>query len=166
MSYLYVIQGYNQGCRFEIRGEVVTIGRDESNDFQLHDSEVSRRHAEIRTVDGKLLLIDNESSNGSFVNGYRVKKAQLHSGDQIQLGRSLLLFSHSDEEEQNLNEQNVVYIDFSDDPLNIIESIPQDEGTWLFDGSFDPNYKVELGGLAGSELNLPGESDKHFSRMR
>ena len=48
MASLFVIQGADQGKRFEFKTSPVPLGRDNSNAIRLHDTEVSRRHAEIR----------------------------------------------------------------------------------------------------------------------
>ena len=93
MDSLFVIQGYDQGNRFALDDETATIGRDASNKIRLRDAEVSRRHAEIRRdVDGRT-LVDLESSNGVYVNGRRIKTRRLLNGDQIQIGKTILLFS-------------------------------------------------------------------------
>ena len=51
MASLFVIQGADQGKRFEFKSGPVALGRDSSNPMRLHDTEVSRRHAEVRPVD-------------------------------------------------------------------------------------------------------------------
>jgi len=91
---LFVIQGPNRGTRFELDGtSVVGIGRESGNAVQLQDSEVSRRHAEIRPSGGGFVVADLKSSNGTFVNGRRVERGELTAGDQIQVGRSLLVYA-------------------------------------------------------------------------
>lgn len=93
MDSLFVIQGYDQGNRFALDDEPATIGRDASNKIRLRDAEVSRRHAEIRRDVNGRTLVDLESSNGVYVNGRRIKTRRLVNGDQIQIGKTLLLFS-------------------------------------------------------------------------
>ena len=58
MPSLFVIRGNDQGTRFELDGSLMGIGRDSSNKVQLHDTEVSRQHAEIRRADGTFHVID------------------------------------------------------------------------------------------------------------
>jgi ABC-type multidrug transport system ATPase subunit len=66
----------------------VTIGRDSSNLVSVKDLLVSRQHAEVRpTEGGRLVLVDLESSNGTFVNGRRVARALLDDLDVITVGR-------------------------------------------------------------------------------
>ena len=86
MAYLYVIQGSDQGVRKDIAGINFKIGRDSANDLKLRDTEVSRFHAEIRVTEAGLEIHDNQSSNGTFVNGSRCETVILTSGDRIQLG--------------------------------------------------------------------------------
>ena len=64
---LFVIQGRDQGTKFQLEEGSTGIGRDSANAVQLHDTEVSRRHADIRRQGGALVLSDLESSNGTYV---------------------------------------------------------------------------------------------------
>ncbi len=91
---LYVIRGRQLGKQVSLSRPITRLGRDPNNDFQLHDTEVSRFHAEIRQENGSFLLVDLQSSNGSFINGNRITSAKLKHGDRIQFGRTLLVFSH------------------------------------------------------------------------
>ena len=95
MPSLFVIQGRNRGTRFDLsaREGAVSIGRESGNVIQLEDNEVSRRHAEIRQVGDSHVIGDLKSSNGTFVNSRRVERAELHHGDQILIGRTVLSFS-------------------------------------------------------------------------
>lgn len=90
---LVVNMGPYMGTIFSIEKDVVTIGRDESNDICLSsDNTVSRRHAKITKTGGSYAIIDEGSSNGTFVNGVRVTNAALHSGDEIQVGNTRFRF--------------------------------------------------------------------------
>lgn len=93
---LNVLQGPNKGQRFETPVEAVILGRT-SGQIQLNDHAISRRHAEIRPVNGHWILEDLGSSNGTFVNGQRIHEpTRLNHGDQIKIGGSLLVFSGED----------------------------------------------------------------------
>lgn len=96
MTSLYVIRGRDQGLRFELAEQpVISIGRDSTNEIRLHDTEVSRRHAEI-TFDGTHFeLVDAQSSNGCYVNQDRVGRKKLATGDRLRLGRTWLLFTQT-----------------------------------------------------------------------
>ncbi len=92
MITLLVLQGPDKGRRFELPDKRTLIGR-ESRALPLTDQTTSRRHAElVPEEDGSWWLHDMGSSNGTYVNGQRVEKnQQLKMGDQIRVGRSLLV---------------------------------------------------------------------------
>jgi hypothetical protein len=90
---LLVIQGQDQGARFQVGDDPVGIGRGVRNEIRLLDTEVSRQHAQIARDAGRVVLVDRGSSNGTFLNGRQVKQAVLSDGDRIQIGRSVLMFS-------------------------------------------------------------------------
>src|SRR5262249_56291957 len=72
------------GRRVEVEHELV-LGR-EDVDVLVEDPEVSRRHASVRPVDGGLEIDDLGSSNGTFVNGVRVRDTKpLRPADHIPL---------------------------------------------------------------------------------
>jgi pSer/pThr/pTyr-binding forkhead associated (FHA) protein len=65
---------------------VLHIGRSPSADIVIDDASVSRRHALIVQEDGQTILLDDRSRHGVLVNGERVTRAVLRSGDAIRLG--------------------------------------------------------------------------------
>lgn len=90
---LTVIKGPDRGKRFEVSAEVPSIGRDPRNAIRLHDSEISRKHAEIRRTDKGYVIYDLQSSNGTYVNGKRVKYSQIRTGDRVVIGQSEMIFT-------------------------------------------------------------------------
>ena len=79
------------GRVWPIRGEATLIGRDPDNHVALNDPDVSRHHARI-TVQGALLtLIDCDSTNGTLINGQKVKESPLRVGDTILIGSTALV---------------------------------------------------------------------------
>jgi pSer/pThr/pTyr-binding forkhead associated (FHA) protein len=69
-------------------GNVRTLGRSSGADFIVDAALVSRVHCRLTALqDGGLELVDLESTNGTFVNGERVARARLASGDRLQIGR-------------------------------------------------------------------------------
>ncbi len=92
MLTLLVLQGPDKGRRFELPDASALLGRD-SRQIPLTDQTVSRRHAELVPLEGEWVLKDLGSVNGSYVNGARVdNRRALKLGDQIRVGRSLLVF--------------------------------------------------------------------------
>jgi signal transduction histidine kinase len=135
---LFVIRGNDQGVRFDLAPGTVKIGRDSSNDVQLHDTEVSRHHAELAWTGEGFTLHDHNSSNGTFVNGARVRELQLTSGDQVQVGGTLMLYTGPQDQEDDLSE--TVAISPPTQTPNrphIVRSISQDEGNRFFQFSAD-----------------------------
>ncbi|HJT78256.1 MAG TPA: ATP-binding protein [Gemmataceae bacterium] len=98
MPRLIVIKGADEGKQFELSEDALSIGRDATNRVRLHDTEVSRRHAELRRTADGYRLTDVGSANGSFVNGQSVKDVLLQTGDQVQIGQSLLVYSSGQSE--------------------------------------------------------------------
>jgi len=90
---LLVIKGADEGKQFELSDRVVSIGRDASSRIRLHDTEVSRRHAEIRHHDGTYMILDVGSANGTFVNNEKVQDCVLQGGDQVMLGQTTMVYS-------------------------------------------------------------------------
>jgi len=66
--------------------ELLTIGRLAECEVTVHDTGVSRRHAQVRTVDGESVVTDLGSTNGTKVNGRDVQSATLQDGDTITVG--------------------------------------------------------------------------------
>ena len=94
MPRLIVLRGVDEGKQFDVAGPAVTVGRHSSNAVALHDTQVSRRHLELRSLPtGGYEVFDLGSGNGTLLNGQPVRSAALRSGDQIALGQSILLFT-------------------------------------------------------------------------
>jgi len=74
------------GDRVPLSDEVVSIGRSSDCTIVLGDQNASRRHAEIRPVDGGFLLVDLASTNGTKVNGRNVTEHTLNHGDELLVG--------------------------------------------------------------------------------
>ncbi len=124
MASFYVIRGKDNGHHFPIRGAVATIGREAINQIRLHDTEVSRTHAKlIRLADGGHRIADNGSSNGTYVNSRRVDQKVLQSGDRVQVGRSLMIYTGGPETQPQAGTESVVIVgDQHPDELSHIRS--------------------------------------------
>lgn len=89
---LVVTRGPNSGSRFALDEPLVTAGRHPDSMIFLDDITVSRRHAEVRKVEGGYKVADVGSLNGTYLNRQRVEEADLHEGDELQIGAFKLLF--------------------------------------------------------------------------
>ena len=73
---------------FRLRpGGIKTVGRAPRADFIVDVALVSRLHCRLEAGDNNLDVIDLSSTNGTYVNGKRVKRARLTSGDRLRVGR-------------------------------------------------------------------------------
>lgn len=91
MYALKFISGKYQGGEFPLKPEKqVIIGRSSDLDMVLVEDMVSRKHAKITCTSGKILIEDLGSTNGTFVNGEKVKQSRLKEGDRILIGTSIL----------------------------------------------------------------------------
>ncbi|MGH8888209.1 MAG: FhaA domain-containing protein [Acidothermaceae bacterium] len=92
---LMVREGKNASYEVELGHQVTVIGRGTDTDVRLGDQAVSRRHAEIRVVNGKALVSDLQSTNGTLVNGARITTAALVDGDEVRVGETTLTYHDS-----------------------------------------------------------------------
>jgi pSer/pThr/pTyr-binding forkhead associated (FHA) protein len=74
----------------------LTIGRSPDADIVIDDDKASRLHCGIRLQDGKFLLKDLKSKNGTFLNDQRVEESELQAGDRIRVGKLEVLVVSDD----------------------------------------------------------------------
>ena len=82
------MDGCEAGRLYPLVEQKSTVGRGTDNSIVMNDVGVSRRHARLVSVGGKMVLEDVESRNGTYVRGKRVRRVELHTGDIIQLGQT------------------------------------------------------------------------------
>ncbi|AMV29553.1 Glycogen accumulation regulator GarA [Gemmata sp. SH-PL17] len=92
-----VLEGVDKGRVYKDLPIPVTIGREEGNGLRLNDERVSRFHAKVQVEDNDIILTDLDSTNGTRVNGTAVQIRRLRPGDQVSIGRSMLLFGTMEE---------------------------------------------------------------------
>lgn len=87
---LKFISGKYKGAAFAIPdgGELI-IGRSGDRDIVLEEEMVSRQHAKVRAEGDELILVDLGSTNGTFVNGEKVRRIALNNGDRLLIGTSI-----------------------------------------------------------------------------
>jgi hypothetical protein len=89
---LEFIHGPMTGQVVNLVDHVTTIGSVAGNNVVLADPAVSRKHAGIRRVEGAYELADFGSTNGVYVNGHKVPKKNLTTGDIVRVGNSEAIF--------------------------------------------------------------------------
>lgn len=68
-------------------GAVKTVGRAPRSDFIVRAALVSRLHCRLSATDDRLEVVDLASTNGTYVNGKRIRTAILAAGDRLRVGR-------------------------------------------------------------------------------
>jgi signal transduction histidine kinase/pSer/pThr/pTyr-binding forkhead associated (FHA) protein len=133
---LIVIKGPDEGRQFDLpAAEAVSIGRDRSNRVVLHDTEVSRKHAEIAPHNGGFHLRDVGSANGTLVNTHPVREAPLNPGDHITLGQTILVFSAARTERpagadpEIASQIRLITRKDEEVPSAIVKTVAEDEGS-------------------------------------
>jgi signal transduction histidine kinase/pSer/pThr/pTyr-binding forkhead associated (FHA) protein len=153
---LVVIKGTDEGKQFDIEGPRLEIGRDATNRIRLHDTEVSRRHAQLDEIGEGYTLRDIGSVNGTFLNNQKITKAAtLKPGDRVQIGQTVLVYSagRSDSQvtEANLAGQiSMITGQTLDAPSAIVKSIGEGEATKLLsepERAATPWLKTQLANL-------------------
>lgn len=99
MSKLHVVEGPLRGKVFEVT-ELASIGRGETCAVRLDGRHISRIHARLEKSGTGMLLKDNGSRNGIFVNGTALKEAILRPDDEIEIGEHVLVFDPTSDPEK------------------------------------------------------------------
>jgi hypothetical protein len=99
---LRFISGKYQGGEFPIVPEKqIVVGRSSDLDMVLVEDMVSRKHAKIAMQSDQIWIEDLGSTNGTFVNGEKIKRARLKEGDRVLIGTSILKLIASDGQSDN-----------------------------------------------------------------
>jgi len=120
---------------FELAKEEITIGRDPENDIHLNDSKLSHTHVRIECGEGGCVLIDNNSVNGTLLNGQPVQNARLNAGDVIKLGDNEFRFDI-------FKEQNTAVLDKIDSMSDLQTTIAQQSVNRTFYETSHPRLVV------------------------
>ncbi len=93
---LEILNGGFEGMTYDLDGDEVVIGRNPTTDITLLDEGISREHALVVFDEDApgYVIEDLASTNGTKVNGRRVRSAPLAEGDEIQIGETLFRFMY------------------------------------------------------------------------
>jgi len=115
---LTMISGHHAGKNYPLRGDSQnSIGRGNDCTVTLIDPLASRVHAKIVKENGRWVLTDDDSRNGTQVNGQKVEQATLDDGHTIRIGRSEFVFRLSDEPATASDETGVTQTIVQDAPV-------------------------------------------------
>jgi two-component system, cell cycle response regulator len=96
--------GPDMGRRFALDGDAVTIGRGNDCDIVVDLDSVSRRHAKIERRGAVIMIADQGSTNGTYVNELQVTERALADGDQVKIGNAIFKFLSGGNVEANYHE--------------------------------------------------------------
>lgn len=116
---IQVLEGFERGRVYADLAAPLTIGREEDNSIQLNDERVSRFHVKIQEDGGRFILTDLDSTNGTKINGHPVQMRVLQPGDQVSIGRSVLLIG------SDADIKNSIEASLSDPPRRRLSTDPQ-----------------------------------------
>ncbi len=93
---LVVERGPRAGLAYVLGEGTTSFGRDPEGGIFLDDVTVSRHHGAFRVEGDRLFVADNGSTNGTYVNGNRVERAELSPGDEVIIGKYHLVVARGD----------------------------------------------------------------------
>lgn len=97
-THLVVNPGVDEAREYTFDQDVITIGTLESNDIPLDDDTVSREHCRVVQDGPHTLVVDQGSTNGTYVNGVQVREAFLSPGAVLGIGNTQMRFNPVDEQ--------------------------------------------------------------------
>ena len=145
--YLLVLEGTAPGKRVEIGADPVTIGRGAKQTLVADDPDVSRLHLRVSLLNGKVVAEDNNSTNGTFVDGERITGAvALKEGSVIRVGGQVIKYERRSQQDVKKAEELERDIRKATSYVLSLLPAPITSGAVLADWRFVPS--TQLGGDA------------------
>jgi pSer/pThr/pTyr-binding forkhead associated (FHA) protein len=119
MPEIVVKLGDNVVHRYFFDKDILSIGRARDNDIVIENLSVSRNHARIRRQDGKYILTDLNSANGTYVNGVKITKTEVVDDDVITIGKHKIHFI-----DKQLSDEQIIADAFGADRTMIVDKTP------------------------------------------
>jgi len=155
---LTVIDGLDAGRTVELSDRPITIGHHPDRDLVLSDDRASRLHCTVLARDGKVFVRDENSTNGTFLNGEVVKEAVLHTGDCLLLGDTVVMYEDENEPPPEATGDESGGIPLEEgvvtSPAGGVPKPTSGEPTWVLSGDEPPGPSP----AQGTVIVLPGSS--------
>jgi len=147
VHYLVMTEGGQPGRRILLERATLTIGRDPSRDVVLSDPDISRLHACLWVSDGQVMVEDQSSTNGTFIDGHRIAgPAVLGVGSLLGLGHHVLKLERRSRREVERAEQIQRDLERASHYVQSLLPAPLVDGPIRTDWQFHPS--AQLGGDA------------------
>jgi pSer/pThr/pTyr-binding forkhead associated (FHA) protein len=156
---LRVLDGADRGRTFDDVPTPLTVGREEGNPVQLNDERISRFHLKIQEDEGKVVLTDLESTNGTKVNGESVHLCLVRPGDVIAMGRTVIVVGTRDEIAERL--ARLRGADMSGAALLDSEELADQQSVMALDLELAADHEPELQALLHAVLPPPLPGSLH-----
>ncbi|HZX11741.1 MAG TPA: GGDEF domain-containing protein [Acidobacteriota bacterium] len=99
--FLFFLSGPLQGHLFPLSEGTTILGRSQESDIVINDNRISRKHLKFKLEEGKAVIEDLKSTNGTFVNGEKIKRTELKLNDKVHMSPTTVFkFSLADEDEK------------------------------------------------------------------
>ncbi len=149
---LRILDGPDKGKAFNDRSLPVAIGREPGNDILLNDERISRYHLKFVESDGRIFLSDLGSTNGTLLNGESIVAGEIHVGDVVALGRTVLIVGSRQEIRNRLEHLGEL------NPVGSVERHLLDEDEW---DTAPESLKEEIAAMG----NFPGNPLLRLHRL-
>ena len=153
-----VTKGRDDGKEMVLQTPLVTIGTLHDNSLVLTDPTVSRRHASVEETSNGYVLRDLDSTNGTFLDGVRVREGYIQAGSHIRLGQTEMVFSPLEERIENLRSSSDHFGDL------IGSSTPMREVFGILERVAPTDITVLIQGETGTGKELAARAIHHSSR--
>jgi MoxR-like ATPase len=98
MTEIEFLSGPLSGKRLTLSAQKYTLGRKPNLDISIDDHSCSGDHAELHFDEGKWIIADHHSSNGTWLNGKKISSSPLATGDTVQIGNTKFVFRETTNE--------------------------------------------------------------------
>ncbi len=119
MPEIIVKLGDNVVHKYFFDKDILNVGRARDNDITIENLAVSRNHARVRVVEGKYIITDLNSANGTYVNGVRITKTEIMHNDVVTIGKHNLIFLNKE-----LSDEQIISDAFGADRTMIVDRSP------------------------------------------
>jgi len=97
--YLVILSGLDQGKQHRLRKQFNTLGRTNNTDIKITDTKISRNHGILILYPDKIVLEDQSSTNGCFVDEIRVEQQSIEPTARIRLGNTVMKIEYKNAKE-------------------------------------------------------------------